>query len=248
MYNCPIKIDIIILSYSKTLYHKSLTEQTIKTLLDSEDPKKIKFDVLVIESEKNLYPFQFKNSKTIYPKEDFGFNKYLNIGITTTNNNFVCLCNNDLIFHQQWASNILEAMQQNEEIHSATPYCRNYHQTNGFPTFAPPLEGYLGVFTGWCVFTKRILFNKIGRLDEKLNFWYCDNDFVQLLLKYKIKNMLISNSFITHLGSESLKDMNEKTYNRLTLLPQIYYNYKWNHHSFIRYNIEKALFKLKQLL
>lgn len=248
MNNLPIKIDIIILSYAKTAYLKTLTEQTIKTLLASEDTAKIKFEVLVIESEKSLYPFQFENSKTIYPKEKFGFNKYLNIGITSTNNSFICLCNNDLIFHPHWASEIVAAMKDDEEILSATPYCQNYHRLKGFPAFAPPHEGYLGVFTGWCIFVKRTIFNTIGKLDENLVFWYCDNDYVQLLLKHQVKNMLISTSFITHLGSESLKDTDKKTYRKLTLLPQIYYNYKWNHHSILRYNAEKLFFILKLLL
>lgn len=244
----PVKIDIIILSYAKNVYLKSLTEQTIKTLLSSENPAKIQFEILVIESEKSLYPFQFKHSKTIYPKEKFGFNKYLNIGIVSTSNKFVCLCNNDLIFHKHWASEILAAMKQNKEILSVTPYCKNYHQSKGFTAFAVPQEGYFGVFTGWCIFVKRTIFNKIGKLDEKLIFWYCDNDYVQLLLKYKIKNMLISTSFITHLGSESLKDTDKKTFDQLTLLPQIYYNYKWNHQLFLRYKVEKIFFLLKQFL
>jgi len=248
MKDLPVQIDVIILSYAKNTYLKGLTEQTITTLIQSEDPKKIEFHILVIESEKSLYPFQFEHSKTLYPKEKFGFNKYLNIGLSITNNKFVCLCNNDLIFHQHWASEILAAMERDVDMMSATPFCRKYHQTNGFLAYAPPVEGYLGVFTGWCVFVKRTIFNRIGRLDENLVFWYCDNDYVQLLLKYNIKNVLVSTSFITHLGSESLKDIDEKTYDKLTLLPQLYYNYKWNHHSVLRYQAEKLVFIVKQWL
>ncbi len=248
MKDLPVQIDVIILSYAKNTYLKGLTEQTITTLIQSEDPKKIEFHILVIESEKSLYPFQFEHSKTIYPKEKFGFNKYLNIGLSITNNKFVCLCNNDLIFHQHWASEILAAMERDVDMMSATPFCLKYHQTNGFSAYAPPTEGYLGVFTGWCIFVKRTIFNRIGRLDENLVFWYCDNDYVQLLLKHNIKNVLVSTSFITHLGSESLKDIDEKTYDKLTLLPQLYYNYKWNHHSVLRYQAEKLVFIVKQWL
>jgi len=242
-----VKIDIIILSYAKNERLKRLTEQTVKTLLESEDPAKIKFEILVIESEKSLYPFQFENTKTIYPKEKFGFNKYLNIGLANTTNQFICFCNNDLIFHRNWASEILIAMEEEDELGCATPFCKKHHYEKGFLPSAPPLEGYLGVFTGWCFFVKRTIFSDIGIFDEKLNFWYCDNDFVQSLLKYKIKNKLISTAFITHLGSESLKDMDKKLYNKLTLLPQLYYNYKWNHQSKLRYNAEKLLFSFRQL-
>ncbi len=246
MKDLPVQIDVIILSYAKNTYLKGLTEQTITTLIQSEDPKKIEFHILVIESEKSLYPFQFEHSKTIYPKEKFGFNKYLNIGLSITNNKFVCLCNNDLIFYQNWASEILAAMEQDDTILSANPYCLNYHQTKGFTPDTLPIEGYSGAFTGWCFFVKRTIFNIIGKLDEKLIFWYCDNDYLQLLLKYKIKNVLVPTSFIRHLGSESLKDIDQKKYNKLTLLPQIYYNYKWNHHCIVRYKAEKLVFTLKQ--
>src|ERR1700749_4974158 len=103
----PAHIDIIILSYAKDEKLKALTEQTIATLLDSEDPEHIKFDVLVIESDKSLRPYQYPGTQTIYPDETFGYNKYMNIGIKATGNEYVCLCNNDLVFHKGWAGAIL---------------------------------------------------------------------------------------------------------------------------------------------
>src|SRR4051812_37526831 len=94
----PTQIDILILSYAKDEHLKDLTIQTIDTLLKSEDPGEIQFNVVVIESNKQMQPYQFENSTTIYPAEKFGFHKYLNIGIRQTNSPYVCLCNNDLIF------------------------------------------------------------------------------------------------------------------------------------------------------
>src|ERR1700761_6399027 len=132
------QIDIIILSYAKNEYLKGLTAQTIETLLASEDPEKIQFNVLVIESEKTLKPYQFPNSSTIYPDQKFGFHKYLNIGIKTTDSPFVCLCNNDLIFHKNWATEMLNAMDNDPTILSAVPYCPNFHKKEGFAENGPP--------------------------------------------------------------------------------------------------------------
>src|ERR1700761_361091 len=115
----PVEIDIIILSYAKNEALTKLTEQTIATLLTSEDPEKIKFNVLVVESNKAIKPFQFKNSTTIYPDDNFGFNKYLNVGVNATSSPYIGLCNNDLIFHKGWASEILKAFGQNPKIMSA---------------------------------------------------------------------------------------------------------------------------------
>lgn len=243
----PVNIDIIILSYAKDDYLQALTKQTVETLFDSEDPKEIKFNVLVIESNKTLHPYQFANTTTIYPAETFGFNKYLNIGIKSTNNPYLCLCNNDLVFHKGWATEILKAMTADPKLLSATPYCPNFHQDTGFDANGPVIEGHFGTFVGWCFFVKREVFNTIGLLDEKFNFWYADADYCQLLKKYHIKNCLIPSSKVTHLGSESLKTTNKKEQLRLTQLPRFYYSYKWQHHSWLKYQIQCALFKLKLL-
>ncbi|WP_345100319.1 glycosyltransferase family 2 protein [Mucilaginibacter panaciglaebae] len=244
----PAKIDIIILSYAKDHNLKALTTQTVKTLLESENPDEVEFNVLVIESNKALQPYQFANTTTIYPSEEFGFNRYLNIGIKHTSNPYICLCNNDLIFHEGWATEILKAMATDPDIVSATPFCPNFHKGAGFDASGPVTEGYFGTFVGWCFFVKRKIFNTIGLLDERFNFWYADADYCHLLEKHHIKNCLIPSSKVTHLGSESLKTTAEKEQQRLTQLPRFYYSYKWQHHSWLKYKIQSALFKLKLLI
>ena len=242
-----INIDIIFLSYSKNDHLKELTEQSITTLLQSEDPEKIHFNVLVIESNKTIAPYQFENSTTIYPKEKFGFHKYLNIGINATSSEYVCLCNNDLIFHKNWASEILRAMNDDPKMKSAVPFCTNFHRKNNFPEDGPPIEGYFGVLTGWCIFVKRDIFDTIGLLDEHFVFWYCDYDYSNTLEKFHVKNCLVPTSKITHLGSESVSTLNEKQYEKLTQLPRFYFNYKWRHHSYPRYMASVMWHKLKRL-
>jgi len=244
----PVNVDVVILSYAKDEKLKAITQQGIDTLLASEDPKEINFNILVIESNKALQPFQFKGGKTIYPDEDFGFNKYLNIGIKQTHNKFIALCNNDLIFHKHWASEILKAMDADPNLMSATPYCPNFHAGAGFNPEGQVQEGYFGTFVGWCFLVKREIFNTIGALDEKFNFWYADADYCQLLLKYQIKNCLVPLSQVTHLGSESLKSANDKHQQMLTQLPRFYYAYKWHHHSWLKYKLQTLLFKVNLLL
>ena len=244
----PVKIDVIILSYAKTEELKQMTIEGIESLFLSEDPNEIQFEVLVIESNKGLSPYQFPNSTTIYPDESFGYNKYMNIGIRSTSNNFICLCNNDLIYHKHWATEILKAMAQDADLLSASPYDSVYHKGENFKENQPPLEGYMGVLVGWCIFVKREIFNTIGMLDENLIFWYCDADFCQLLMKHKVKNCLISSSFVTHLGSSSLKTVDKKENDRLTQIPRFYYSYKWLHHSYLKYKMQTMLFKIKMFL
>lgn len=244
----PVKIDIIILSYAKTEKLQQTTAQCIETLLDSEDSKLIQFEILVIESNKNLKPYQYPQTKTIYPETSFGYNKYMNIGIKATNNEYVCLCNNDLVFHKNWASEILKAMDDDQSLLSASPYCLTFHKSAGFDEYGPPLEGYFGVLGGWCIFAKRKVFDIMGLLDEKLVFWYCDADYAQMLIQNGIKNYLIPASKVTHLGSESLKILDYKENQKLTQIPRFYYNYKWHHKFYLRYMIEVLFFKIRNRL
>jgi GT2 family glycosyltransferase len=225
-------VDIIILSYAKNDNLKQITSQAINSLLNSENPDLIHFNVLVIESNKELYPYQFDCSKTIYPEEKFGFHRYLNIGIEMTNASFVCLCNNDLIFEKNWATEILKEMEKDSLLLSASPYCSDFHAKRNFIRCGAPIAGYEnGIVAGWCIFVRRSIFNIIGQLDEQLEFWYCDNDYGKTLEFYQIKHCLILSSFVTHLTSQSISNVDKKISNNLTRSQYLYYDYKWNHNS-----------------
>lgn len=244
----PIGIDIIILSYAKDEELKELTNQTIQTVLASEDPENIRFNVLVIESNKGLQPYQFPNSTTIYPKEKFGFHKYLNIGIRQTDNPYVCLCNNDLIFHKGWASAILNAMAADATLLSAHPYQPGYVKDVSHKGEDCELDSFYGVLFGWCIFVKRELFNITGPLDEHLTFWYSDYDYIKTLQKHNIATSLIPGSVVDHLGSRSWVTMDKREHQKLTQIPRVYFSYKWHHGSYLRYRLELMYYKLKMLL
>lgn len=244
----PIQIDIIILSYAKDAELKAVTNQTVETLLTSEPPDEIQFNVLVVESDKNLQPYQFPGSTTIYPKEKFGFHKYLNIGIRQTNSPYVCLCNNDLIFHKGWASAILKAMDNDAALLSTHPCMPGYVKNANHTGDDSQLDNFYGVLFGWCIFVKRELFQKIGMLDEKLTFWYSDYDYIQTLKQHGIENRLIPESVVEHLGSQSWATMDKKENHKLTQIPRLYFSYKWHHKSYPRYLAELLYYKIKLML
>jgi GT2 family glycosyltransferase len=246
--NAKVPIDIIILSYAKTDLLKGLTIKTIKSVLESENPACIQFNILVIESNKKLKPYIFEHAATIYPRSKFGFHKYLNLGISLTSSPYLCLCNNDLIFHQNWASEIVSAMKKDPSLLSASPYCPDYHNEQGLAQGGPPLEGYFNVITGWCIFLRRELFAMIGLLDENLTFWYSDADYCQTLIENRIKHYLIPTSIVTHLGSESFKTLTPLDKRKLTAGPKLYYDYKWKHGSWLRFLTQKLLFNIKMLV
>lgn len=213
------KIDIIILSNGKTEQLRDTTQQAIDTVLSSEDPNKVKFEILVIESDKSLKPFQYPNTTTIYPDEPFGYNKYLNIGINMTHNEYVCLCNNDLLFHKNWASEILKAMDLDPKLLSVNPYSENFDYNERIKNgpnviYRNKTLDINGVLTGWCIFVKRSIFEKIGLFDEQFTFWYADNDYDLVLRRHNIKHALVKSSLVTHIACQShdlLADMKQST-------------------------------------
>ncbi|TDG35300.1 glycosyltransferase family 2 protein [Pedobacter changchengzhani] len=244
----PLVIDIIILSYAKNDELKKLTEQTISTCVESEEQKEIKFNIVVIESNQNLKPYQFEHSETIYPDVKFGFHRYLNIGIKNTNNEYICLCNNDLLFHPNWASEILKAMKDDSELLSASTFCPIMHKNGKFKMNSGLIDGYETLFSGWCFMVKRSLFDTIGFLDEKFEFWYADADYLKTLKMHGIKNTLITSSIVSHLNAVTSQSLSKKEYFRYTRLPQLYFNYKWKRDSYLKYKTKLFYFKFKHLL
>lgn len=248
-----IEIDIIILSYAKDDYLKGLTQQTIDTLLASEDPREIKFNVLVIESEKSIEPYQFRGSKTIYPKEKFGFNKYLNIGIKETSSPYLCLCNNDLIFHNEWATNISKVLKEDPEIVSSNPICPDFLPTKKLLGTNKVLIGnrkniFNGILTGWCIFIRREIFDTIGFLDEQFEFWYADRDYGLTMLKFNIKHALVPNSIVKHIGNQSHNSIEAEKLNYLTTGQKKIFEQKWGRQrNKLNNSIKKVILTIMKL-
>ncbi|MES2377397.1 MAG: glycosyltransferase [Bacteroidota bacterium] len=201
-------VDIIILSYAKNNDLREITLNCLESLAASENPNDITLNVLVIESNKAMQPYQYPGTTTLYPDISFGYNKYMNIGINATNSPFVCMCNNDLVFEKNWATEILEAFKQYPSIQSANPYCKNFDYDKRIVNGANVIRrdqtlDMNGVLTGWCIFVKRSIFKKIGLLDEQFTFWFADNDYDMILRKHGIQHALVKSSSVTHLGCQS---------------------------------------------
>ena len=225
-----IEIDIIILSYAYTEELKQTTMDCINSLIASEDPGHIKFNVVVLESKKELAAYQYPHSKTIYPEQLFGYHRYMNMGIQLTSSSYLCLCNNDLIFHQHWASEILKEMEKTPDLLSASPVCSIVHPTLGVVLNSGVRLGYRVGFeiAGWCLFMKREIFRKIGKLDENYRFSGADHDYANTLGFLNIKHALITSSIVDHANSKTLKTQTQQRQDELTL-NVFYHAKKWTY-------------------
>jgi len=231
------KVNIIILSYAKNASLQAITENALASLLASEENNYIQFDILVIESNKSLKPFTYPGTTTIYPGSSFNFNKYLNIGLQSTINEYICFCNNDLLFHPLWASAILQQFNADPELMSASPICSIFHPTINILPNSGNHYGY-GVrreIAGWCFFTKRSLFNTIGLFDENFKFWFADGDYAKTLQKFNCKHALVASSVVDHLDGISTGELDAKDKAVLTSEQYWYFQYKWGHHNILLY-------------
>ncbi|SEB19863.1 glycosyltransferase family 2 protein [Pedobacter hartonius] len=223
-------IDIIILSYAQNDELKAVTVDCIRSLIKSDDPEEIKFNIIVIESQKQLKPFQYEGTTTIYPDTEFGYNRYMNIGIEMTSSPFICLCNNDLIFHAQWATNMLKAFEL-YDLPSGSPACSIHHPTVGFKLDGRIYYGYRTrhEIAGWCLFFKRDILRLTGKLDENFRFWAADDDYATILRILNLRHALVTSSIVDHVKSKTLENQTEERQEELTFGQVFYYEKKWNY-------------------
>ena len=190
-------IDIVFVSWARDKNLEKLTTEALDSLLLSEN-KDIDFKIIVIESNHTIDYDEYPNCKTIHPKENFGYNKYLNIGRKIGTADYVVLCNNDITFEKNWAYNILEIMQEHPKILSASPSCPQIHGINTNPFYVKRGYEIRKEVMGWCIFQQRKIYDIIGDLDENFLFWYADNDYALTLQSKSIVHCLVGSSVVNH--------------------------------------------------
>lgn len=209
-----IKLSAVILSNTISNSIFEMTKDCIFTLIDSEkENKNVTIEIILIESN-NQYKeqgfFYSDDIKIILPKIKFNFHKFLNIGIDVATGNFIALCNNDLIFKRDWFSEMLKVNKTNPEIASFSPYDQT---TNRFSQEIILKNDFVKGYniqkemTGWCFVAEKDVFKRIGKLDERFNFYYADNDYVMCLRKHNIQHALICKSYVIHLGGKVTEEV-----------------------------------------
>jgi len=171
----------------------------------------------------------------------------MNIGVQAGGAPFVCMCNNDLVFHPGWATQILKAFACDPALMSASPRCGQFHARVLPPNHDDIITGYQnGVHVaGWCLFVRRALFQQIGGLDERFRFWYCDDDYRLTLQSRGLKHALITHSRVDHLGSYTLNTLTDsRNKARMTSRQALLFHYKWGHRSWVLYWLKRLKYSL----
>ena len=220
-------VDIVIISDSKNAKLTYITENTLKTLYQSD--KNINFITYVVESSDVDYTYINKNITMVKPEKPFGYNKYLNLGRKLGNSKYVCLCNNDLEFKKDWCTKIIKEMVVDPNLMSASPFSYNPHievfnikEKNNLYGYSVPSR-----VSGWCLFQQRDIYDIIGDLDENFIFWYADNDYSKTIEKLNIKHALICDSEVNHITSSTLEMKDDLEKFNLTQKQKIIFDKKW---------------------
>lgn len=224
------KPDIIFLSNTKGIHHYGLTTRAINTLRASED---FKFNEIIVESNTNYLDlgFVYNDSKVIIPKEDFNYNRFLNIGLQYTKSDWVVFANNDVIFTRNWYTKLMEFVDKHPQYLSLSPYEPNWHIKKGMPNTPAYYAGYKTSYeiTGWCLVINRQVINTCNLFDEKFKFWYQDNDYAETIMHAKIPHALVTSSRVYHDISKSYDTITSEKLHEMTHSQHQIFIEKWGH-------------------
>lgn len=204
------EISIIMLSNAKNEKLKSVTENAIRSCLDSS--KDMIFDIIIFE--KNPYIF-YKSTRTFHYNFDFNYNKLMNLGVQHSLYQYVGMFNNDVLFHSHWAENVLREMQQHELL-SASCFCPHFNNVL-LDELSFGYELWQQV-NGWALVVNKKIFSKIKKIPEDVTFWYSDNCYAELIKYHKIKHALVKKSVVEHLeqGSGTIRNEKKRTKDKFT--------------------------------
>ena len=204
-----MEVGVIFLSKAETPEMQEMTQDAITTCIES-DPK-ITFKVIVMESAINKSNITYKNALTLIAPDDlpFNYNQYLNIARQHSHVSecpYLALCNNDLLFTKNWATNIINAMER-EGVMSACPMEPNIHAKvkfkDGVSEGKTVTAGDRHV-AGWCIVQNSKIYDTIQNLDTTCNFWHSDVFYAAQLGLHNLPHILVEDSKVHHLTSKTL--------------------------------------------
>ena len=155
-------------------------------------------------------------------EENLGFVKANNQGIKVSDSPYLCLLNNDTLVQDGWLSEMVRIIEDNKDIGIVNP-ASNTMGHKPVNDSLGVLERYaretkerfsdkfieLGSASGFCLFTKRGVTDRIGNFNEKYGLGYFeDSDFSQRAKKQGYKIVCALGSYVYHREGSSFKSLN----------------------------------------
>lgn len=223
-------VDVIILSLCNTPEAYQMNMNCLSSLIASEE--KYHFNIFMVESNKDFliaWSYPFANVKLIFPDGEFNYNKYVNATLKLTKADFVCVCNNDLIFQRNWFSEIQSYAGDNRKVLSFSPNDPNSVHQQSALTRRRYSIGYRvrSEIVGWCLVMKRQALDLIYPLDETFDYYYQDNDYAYCLRKNNILHALVGTSIVNHIENMTSNNTPDFSYSTRGKSDEIKFINKW---------------------
>ena len=203
--------------------------------------------IIVVENSndyklKKFLEKKYKNLKVVINNNNNGFGNGANIGALKSKTKYLLFLGPDTVLENKAITNITKiAKSFNNDFGAILPI-----DVNKKVKTILEVKKSRGATL---IFIKKDTFLKVGLFDENLEFWYCDDDYINTLRKFDIKHALVTKSIVKHLGSHTLKlTQNTKEYISLTSKQYLYFDYKWHHNSKFIYNSKRLWFFFKNYL
>lgn len=230
------KLDLIMTGFTGSEELKRMTENSIKSIRDSEGSED--FNIIYLES--NLQSkHQYDCDVQIHPDFPYHCNKYYNIGIQHAQGDFTAIVNNDTYFHPNWWKRMHDAFVK-YDLDSASP--RSSVQQHGivptveikhrFTPYSKVVFGFEPVYTfcGWCWVIKKEVRDWLFPVDEQFSFYFNDNDVCMALQEKGCKHALVASSVVDHFGQRSHKALHDRgEYHKHTFGLEPTFIKKWQH-------------------
>ena len=200
-----MQVDVVMLAYTGSSDIYQMNADAIQSLRASEP--EIQFNVFLLESNADFIHMGWRYdeaTQVVYPREQFNFNRFNNIGMQLGNAKWVVFSNNDVIFHPGWFSAMMA-------VHAIQPRIRCFCPVDAVSKYTP--AGTFGAdesfrighlvrvtFTGWCFAVQRSVLKEIGPFDERFDYYFADDDFTMHLRKQDILNAAVPAAHVTHLA------------------------------------------------
>lgn len=203
------KLSVIILSYALDDDIYKMNCRALKSLFESENWEN-HLEVLLIESKKDsTYTYPFPNVKVLIPKEEFGFHKFFNIGLSRTDGEYVAFCNNDIIFKKSWFSEIKKVADAHRRFKCFSPIDDSGDYPKMTPEELPRNKDYYKGwehqkhFAPWCFVWKREVFDIIGPFDETFDLYGADGDELFTLSRNALYSTVCTKSIVRHMAGQT---------------------------------------------
>lgn len=232
-----VKVDIVIPIYNAF----DFTKKCIETVIKNTD---LKQHTLVLVNDKSpderilpmlqdfVKSYQDLHIDLIDSKENQGFVKSVNIGMSHSKNDVVLL-NSDTEVTANWLNKMIETAYVEENVATVTPLSNNatlasipnFLEENTIPNYIS-LEEYakliedcsynaypeLTTAHGFCMYIRRDAIEKVGLFDsETFGKGYGEeNDFSYRCIQNGLLNLLCDNTFIYHKGTQSFTEEKEE--------------------------------------